>query len=120
MVRYYKYKQSYKKMYPRKRWASNILSNNHVIGIPAGSKAGFGSDVVCVNSNQAVTPTPVLLKFGRIKVKGDVRTDLSNENNFVSAVLYCVYVPQGMTTNPSILTNHPEYILGLVVIPCGT
>lgn len=103
-------------MYPRKRWASNIVSNNRIVTVESSSKVGFAFDVLCKNVSQASLPTPVLLKFGRIKLKGDVRTDVNNANNFVSAVIYCVYVPQGMITNANILTEHPEYIIGWTTI----
>ncbi len=116
MARYYKVRRVYRRCYPRKRWASNIVSNNRLVTIDANSKIGFAFDVLCTNSSQSSQPTPVLLKFGRIKLKGDVRTDVNNANNFVSAVIYCVYVPQGMTTTSSILTDHPEYIIGWTTI----
>lgn len=112
MPRYYKYKRAYKKMYPRKRWASNIFTANTLVTLSSGSKESYQTYVLCENSAQNATPTPVLVKFGRLKVKGDIRTDLASDNNYVSGTMYVVFSPQGMTVNPSLISNHPEYIIG--------
>lgn len=116
MPRYSKYRRTYfNKSYPRKRWASNIVTKNTAVSILANANDAVASEVLCINSSQTTNPTPVILKFGRVKFKGDVRTDLANNNNFVSALISCVFVPQGMSTN-SILEDHPEYILGWTTV----
>lgn len=112
MARYYKYKRYYKKVYPRKRWASNIYTTNTLVTLSSGSKEAYDSYLLCANSSQNATPTPVMIKFGRLKLKGDVRTDLASDNNYVSGTMYVVFCPQGMTVNPALIENHPEYIIG--------
>lgn len=108
----YKYKRSYRKIYPRKRWASNISTTNTLVTLSSGSKGAFQAETLCVNSSQNTTPTPVMLKFGRVKVKGDVRTDVASDNNYVSGTMYVVFCPQGMAVNTTLIEQHPEYILG--------
>ena len=107
----YRYKKSYGKLYPRKRWASNIFTENNIVTLLASQNTAFASTTICTNSPQTATPTPVIVKFGRCKVKGDVRTDLDNGNNFVSATLYLAYVPEGYPI-ADLPKLHPEYIIG--------
>ena len=112
MPRYYKYKRYYRRMYPRKRWASNIFTRNTLVTLNNGEKGSSETEILCINSPQSVTPTPVIIKFGRVKVKGDVRTDVASNNNYVSGTMYVVFCPQGMMIDPTLIDNHPEYILG--------
>lgn len=113
MARYYKYRRSYvKRVYPRKRWASNISSKNMLATLEAGSKTTWLFTGLVSNSSQSSTPTPTLLKFGRLKLKGDVRTDLSNNSNYVSGIMYVVFLPEGYNLTPDIISQHPEYIMG--------
>ena len=113
MPRYYKYRRSYvKKVYPRKRWASNILTMNTLLTLNNGVKSDSATETLCVNSTQSTTPTPVMIKFGRVKVKGDVRTDVDSNNNYVSGIMYVVFCPQGMVVDATLIDNHPEYIIG--------
>ncbi len=111
----YRYKKSYKKLYPRKRWASNIFTENNIVTLLASQNTAFASTTICTNSPQTATPTPVIVKFGRCKVKGDVRTNLDNENNFVSGTMYLIYVPEGMPI-ADLVKQHPEYIIGWTTI----
>ena len=112
MPRYYKYRRSYKRIYPRKRWASNILTKNVLLTIDAGSKTTWVFTGLVSNSSQTEVPTPSLLKFGRCKIKGDIRTDVANNNNFVSGIMYIVFLPEGFNLTPDLISNHPEYIIG--------
>ena len=108
----YRYKKSYKNVYPRKRWASNIVTFNTLLTLNNGVKSASATETLCINSAQNANPTPVIVKFGRVKVKGDVRTDIDNNNNYVSGIMYVVFCPQGMTVDQLLIDNHPEYILG--------
>ena len=108
----YKYKRYYRKIYPRKRWASNIFTENNIVTVLASQKDAFASTTICSNSPQTDVPTPTILKFGRVKVKGDVRTDLQNENNYVSGTMYLVYYPEGYPIGMDLIKLHPEYIMG--------
>lgn len=117
MARYYKYRRTYfKKVYPRKRWASNIFKENSIVTVLAQQNSAFASTTICTNSPQTEVPTPVILKFGRCKVKGDVRTNLDNEINFVSCTMYLVYVPEGYPVGTDLIKLHPEYIIGWTMI----
>ena len=99
-------------MYPRKRWASNIFTKNTLVTLNSGVNTAENYETICVNSVQTASPTPVILKFGRLKVNGDIRTDLNSNANFVSGTMYVVYAPQGLEVNYLLTTQHPEYILG--------
>ena len=112
MPRYYRYRRSYRKIYPRKRWASNIVTKNTLLTIDAGSKTTWVFTGLVANSSQSDTPTPTLLKFGRCKIKGDIRTDVANNNNFVSGIMYIVFLPEGFNLTPDLISNHPEYLIG--------
>ena len=113
MARYYKYRRAYsKRVYPRKRWASNIETDNTLVTLASGSKGAYQSHLLCQNSSQSATPTPVIVKFGRLKVKGDVRTDVASDNNYVSGTMYVLFCPQGMSVDPTLIEQHPEYIIG--------
>ena len=113
MPRYYKYRRSYvKRVYPRKRWASNIFTKNNLVTLGNGEKTAWIFTSICDNSTQNSTPTPTLLKFGRLKLKGDIRTDVASNNNFVSGIMYVVYLPEGFNVGPDLIKQHPEYILG--------
>ena len=112
MPRYYKYRRYYKRMYPKKKWASNIIQRNTLVTLANSVTAADAHETICLNAPQSGTPTPTLLKFGRLKVKGDIRTDLNSSANYVSGVMYVVYAPQGMTVDNLLIQNHPEYILG--------
>ncbi|AXV43459.1 putative capsid protein [Porcine serum associated circular DNA virus 3] len=112
MPRYYKYKRYYKKVYPKKRWASNIFTRNTLVTLGNGAKVASETETLCLNSAQNANPTPVIVKFGRVKVKGDIRTDVASNNNYVSGIMYVVFCPQGMSVDEFLIDNHPEYILG--------
>ena len=113
MPRYYKYRRSYvKRVYPRKRWASNIVTKNLLLSLNVGEKTAWSYVPLVSNSGQEDVPTPTLLKFGRCKIKGDIRTDLTADRNYVSGIVYVVYVPEGFSNSPDIIKQHPEYIIG--------
>lgn len=100
-------------MYPRKRWASNIKNFTTTVTIPQQANGGYNTVVLCENSTQTATPTPTILKFGRLKIRGDVRyTVTGGVQVYTSAIMYVVFVPQGNTLNIDLIENHPEYILG--------
>ena len=112
MPRYYKYRKYYKKVYPRKRWASNIKQDNLVLPLQTNATAASDHILLCQNSAQTSTPTPVILKFGRLKFKGDIRFSQTNVAQFTSVNVFVVFVPQGNTLTTDLISNHPEYIMG--------
>lgn len=112
MPRYARYKRYYRKVFPRKRWASNIKSDSLDMTLTTTSTSVFRETLLCQNAAQIKQPTPVILKFGRLKVKGDVRMPNNNVSQFTSCMIYCVFVPEGSILNIDLISNHPEYLLG--------
>lgn len=117
MPRYYKYRRTYaKRVYPRKRWASNIKEGSSVLTIPTTTNVVQQVVDLCTNSTDSSTPNPVLIKFGRIKLKGDIRYSDKNAASFTSGTIYAIYVPEGASPTYNLVTQHPEYILGWTCI----
>ena len=116
MPRYYKYKRAYKRIYPKKKWASNIKSDYLNMTLSTSSNTAESTAVLCTNSVQTANPTPVIIKFGRLKMKGDIRYSATNVSQFTSATLYAVFVPQGNNLSLNLISDHPEYILGWTCI----
>lgn len=111
MARYYR-KRIYRRIYPRKKWASNFINNSTTVTVQAQQEGAYRFVNICENALQNATPTPVILKFARIKIKGDIRFNVPDPSNWVSAVVYCVYCPQAIVQTAEIVTQHPEYVLG--------
>lgn len=107
-------------MYPRKRWATNFVSAQTNISAPIGSTGGYAFATICENSLQTQVPTPVLLKYGRTKIKGDIRTAVTNLGDSASCACYVVYMPQAYVLDPNVINQHPEWILGWTAISCDS
>ena len=103
-------------MYPKKRWASNIISANTTVNVGVGQSGGNETYSICTNSLQTATPTPVLVKFGRLKISGDVRFTDNSYSLYSSCILYAMFVPQGSTLSSDLIQQHPEYLLGWTTI----
>lgn len=113
MARYYKYRRTYsKKVYPRKRWASNIKSNHMILTMQVQGNDSESSADICQNSFEGAIPNPVPVKFGRLKIKGDIRYNNNDVSRITSVVVYAMFVPEGNDANMNLVKNHPEYILG--------
>lgn len=120
MARYYK-RRIYRRIYPRKRWATNFITGNTSITAQQGATGGYVFTTLCENSLQSQVPTPVLLKYGRTKIKGDIRTSDSEKfSDDASCVCYVVYMPQAYVLDPNVITQHPEWILGWTSISCDS
>lgn len=63
-------------------------------------------------------PTPVIVKCGNFKVQGDVmvQTASSTPSRPVPLVFYILFVPEGVGISDSLVTTHPEWIMGWTVI----
>lgn len=120
MARFYKYRKIYKRMYPRKRWATNIKTHENIITVGPQGNSGLESYVICENSSTGSVPTPTILKFGRFKIKGDIRTTAANAANVTTANIYVIFVPEGISNGAGLITSHPEYILGWTTISMDT
>nr|QRV62011.1 capsid protein [ssDNA virus sp.] len=116
MPRYARYKRYYKKVYPRKRWASNIKSDTLDMTLNTSSTTVFKETLLCKNSAQTELPTPVILKFGRVKIKGDIRFSQTNVSQFTSCMVYCLFVPEGSIPTIQLISTHPEYLLGWTAV----
>ena len=112
MPRYYKYKRYYKKLFPKKKWATNITSDTLDVVLNTNDKTASRDALICRNAVQTDYPTPVILKAGRFKIKGDVRFSQTNVAQFTSCMVYCLFVPEGATPEILLISNHPEYLLG--------
>lgn len=116
MPRYARYKRYYRKVFPRKRWASNIKSENLNLDLPTSETSAVSTSFLCKNTFQTNTPTPVILKFGRVKIKGDIRMPNDNVAKFTSCMVYCVFVPEGNVLTVDFISKHPEYLLGWTAV----
>ena len=113
MARYYKYRRTYfKKVYPRKRWASCMKTGLMDVTIKSGNVSGTASADISKNSVDINIPNPVIVKFGRFKMKGDLRYSASAVRAVSSCMVYVMYVPEGVTLDQNFITQHPEYLLG--------
>nr|ANB82427.1 capsid protein [Porcine serum-associated circular virus] len=111
MPRYYRYKRYYKKVYPRKRWASNLKLDQTQLRVHSGGASAVSISTICKNSSEDSNPTPTILKFGRLKLKGDIRSPVNNVANFTSSNIYVIFVPEGATCDSQFILRHPEYII---------
>lgn len=116
MPRYYKYRRYYKKVFPRKRWASNIKSDSILLTLSTSQTSSYKETLLCRNSEQIKQPTPTILKFGRLKLKGDIRFSQTNVAQFTSCMIYCVFVPEDAVLNVDLISHHPEYLLGWTAV----
>nr|QRV62020.1 putative capsid protein [ssDNA virus sp.] len=120
MPRYYKYRRSYRKVYPRKRWCSNIKSGTVALTIHTNETSANMTYPVCANSLTSAVPSPVIIKFARFKIKGDVRFSNSLAGAITSGMVYAVFVPEGNVLNYDLISAHPEYILGWTYLSMDT
>ena len=105
----------------KKKWATNITSASLYAQIP-GQETNAGAYELCVNSQQATTPTPVIVKTGNFKIQGDcyVASSATLGSN-TQLTLYVMYLPEGMgvSTNThyaTLVSNHPEWIMAWKVL----
>lgn len=108
---------------PRKKWASNLsqlvgAQTSNVAISPPGQAPNthyiITSDLA-QNKAQSGSPTPVILKCGNFKLKGDMRLYLTSNSTtaaqFAGCIAYIVYVPEGVQTIATIVQMHPEWIM---------
>lgn len=113
MARYYKYRRTFvKKVYPRKRWASCMKTGLLDITIQRGTLSGTAIADLCKNASDVSVPNPVIVKFGRFKMKGDLRYSASAARAVSSCMVYVMYIPEGIAISQNFITLHPEYLLG--------
>lgn len=107
----------YRRVYQRKRWATNIGVAQSRIMFAQGETTNMVYTTICQNSAQNANPTPVLLKVARIKLKGDLQAINVPAGTSISAVAYITFVPEGIDLGNgnnayNLIANHPEYIMG--------
>lgn len=112
MVRYYR-RRAYRKNYPRKKWASNIGNSEVTLTVPSNSTYAAGAAFAL---NPAQSPSTVSNSFVVKNVKLSVEavgiggSVFSNLNQLIAAIMY---VPQGYVVSPSILNEHPEWLMAV-------
>ena len=107
-------RRRYFRYYPRrtvakKKWASNLVN---------GTVSSSNFALLVQNSTQTASPTPVIVKCGNFKVQGDVvvTTQQQGTNRPVPLVFYIVFIPEGVGITDTVVTTHPEWIMGWTVI----
>lgn len=108
---------------PRKKWASNLTQlvgaqTSNVNVAPPGQAPNthyiITSDLA-QNKAQAGSPTPVVLKCGNFKLKGDMRLYLTSSTTtsaqFAGCIAYIMYIPEGVSPSSSLVQMHPEWIM---------
>lgn len=107
--RYFRYYP--RRTVPKKKWASNLISET-----VSGATAQTRWATLVENKAQANAPTPTIIKCGNFKVQGDFYGNVNNPatNVFPNAVVYILFVPEGWTEADlaNIPTQHPEWIMG--------
>lgn len=109
---------------PRKRWATNFATVGQPVTATMQLTAGqvhteSYSNVLVQNTAQSSNPTPVIVKAGNFKIKGDMKLSLTQTSGSIefglpsmtSCVIYILYVPEGLTATAALITSHPEWIM---------
>ena len=118
MVRYYR-RRTYRRSYPRKKWASNIGNSEVTLTVPGNSSYAAGAAFAM---NPAQSPASVSNSFvvKNIKLSIEAIVDGSVINYHLNQLIAAImYVPQGYTVGPNILTEHPEWIMAVKYIGDG-
>lgn len=107
--RYYRKRTTLK---PKKKWASNIVIRNYTIN------SGTPQPIIplVVNSAQAGTPTPVIVKAGNFKVNADIHVSVTGADTPTQFMAVVMYVPEGLSISNNaalgtLVAAHPEYIM---------
>lgn len=109
---------------PKKKWASNMsqfvgAQTSTVNVAPSGTSPSthfYITNDLVVNKAQAGSPTPVILKCGNFKLKGDMKITLgtntaSGTAQFAGCIAYIIYVPEGVEASYTLTQTHPEWIM---------
>lgn len=108
---------------PRKKWATNFATVGQPVAATMQLTAGqvhteSYSNVLVQNTSQSSNPTPVIVKAGNFKIKGDMKLSVRRTQggdmgvpSMTSCVIYIMYVPEGLTATAALITNHPEWIM---------
>jgi len=118
MARFYR-RRTYKRSYPRKKWASNIGTSSVNLTVPATSTYAAGAAFAL---NPAQSPASVSNSFVVKNVKlsieavGLLASAFDDLNQIIAAIMY---VPQGYIVSASILNEHPEWIMAIKYIGEG-
>lgn len=100
------YYKPYKRTYgPKAHWASNIVQKD--LSYPTVYQE------LCSNAVQApnAPPTPIIIKAGNFKIKGDGTASASGAVN-----VFIMYLPESWGTTEtdlnSAVSSHPEWVMG--------
>lgn len=106
---------------PRKKWATNFATigettQKSLVMTPGEVTTLTFNNTLVQNTAQISSPTPVIVKAGNFKVKGDMKlsfrlTSGSYPPSMTSCVIYVMYIPEGLSAAASLISNHPEWII---------
>lgn len=106
---------------PRKKWATNFTTvgqtTQKTLNMTSGQVNTLTFDNTLVqNTAQSSNPTPVIVKAGNFKIKGDMKLSFiqasgTQSPSMTSCVVYIMYIPEGMSASASLITTHPEWIM---------
>ena len=108
------YKKNYKpyrnNYYSNKKKWSPFIYDITPTNFSIGPQTLDGSFVTLVsNAVETNVPTPTVLKVKHLKVALDFKFDAS----VLSAGFCCImYIPQGLTPSATLVTQHPEWLMG--------
>lgn len=118
MARYYR-RRTYRRAYPRKKWASNIGDSSLSLNVPANSVYAAGAAFAL---NPVQSPSSVSNSYVVKNVKLSVEAVVNNSaavaylNHVMAAIMY---VPQGYVVKHSIISEHPEWIMAIKYLGDG-
>lgn len=97
----------------RRKWSPTLLQGVSTLSIPASSSqalTGFTSTVLCGNSANSGTTTPVstIIKVKNFKVVCDITVTQNTIRNLFFAIMF---LPQGFTPTVTTPQEHPEWVM---------
>ena len=112
MARRY-FRRSYRRVYPRKKWASNIGNSTLNMTVPANSSYAAGA-AFALNPVQSPTTVSTPYTVKRVTLSIDAVTPQSEDFRLLQQVMAAImYVPQGYAVTYNILNEHPEWIMAI-------
>ena len=112
MARRY-FRRSYRRAYPRKKWASNIGSSVLNMTVPINSTSAAGA-AFALNPVQSPSTVSTAFTVKRVKLSIEAVTPQSEDFRVLQQVIAAImYVPQGYQVSYSILNEHPEWVMAI-------
>lgn len=106
---------------PKKKWATNFTTlgepTTKTLNLTPGQVNTLTfNNILVQNTAQTASPTPVIVKTGNFKVKGDMKLSFiqasgTQSSSMTSCVIYIMYIPEGITASATLISAHPEWIM---------